>query len=166
LASSTVQLYRTILIADIVMLGLYPSIDWRGHLRRFLEDFSTDLVEREVRQPLASPYTWFRLARAPMAAVDTMEWLMRRLPDIGRQGLRTLSAGERLIPHALRLLRRAVGLGIVAVLALALFKPHFSTAGALGRLALRIEDNPWPWVGAGVLAVVLLNSFIRRMETT
>jgi ubiquinone biosynthesis protein len=166
LTSSTVQLYRTILIADIVMLGLYPSIDWRGHLRRFLQDFSTDLIEREVRQPLTSPYTWFRLARAPMAAVDTMEWLMRRLPDIGRQGLRTLSAGEALIPHTLRLLRRTVGLGIVAVIALALFKPDFSTEGALGRLALRIEDNPWPWIGAGVLAVLLLNSFIRRMETT
>jgi ubiquinone biosynthesis protein len=166
LTSSTVQLYRTILIADIVMLGLYPSIDWRGHLRRFLQDFSTDLIEREVRQPLTSQYTWFRLARAPMAAVDTMEWLMRRLPDIGRQGLRTLSAGEALIPHTLRLLRRTVGLGIVAVIALALFKPDFSTEGALGRLALRIEDNPWPWIGAGVLAVLLLNSFIRRMETT
>ncbi len=164
--SSTLQLYRTILIADLVMLGLYPSIDWRGHLRRFLQDISTDLLEHEVRQPLTSPYTWYRLARAPMAAVDTMEWLVRRLPDIGRQGLRTLSAGERLIPHTLRLLRRTVGLGIVAVIALALFKPNFSTAGALGRLALRIEDNPWPWVGAGVLAVLLLNSFIRRMEST
>jgi ubiquinone biosynthesis protein len=166
MTSSTVQLYRTILIADIVMLGLYPSIDWRGHLRRFLQDFSTDLLKHEVRQPLASQYTWFRLARAPMAAVDTMEWLMRRLPDIGRQGLRTLSAGERLIPHTLRLLRRTVVLGILAVIGLAVIKPHFSTAGALGRLALRIEDNPWPYVGAGVLTFLVLNSFIRRMETT
>jgi hypothetical protein len=33
-------------------------------------------------------------------------------------------------------------------------------------LALRIEDNPWPWLGAGVLAVLLVNSFIRRVETT
>ena len=164
--SSTVQLYRTILIADIVMLGLYPSIDWRGHLRRFLQDVSTDLLEAELRQPLTSHYTWFRLARAPMAAVDTMEWLMRRLPDLGRQGLRTLSAGERLIPHALRLLRRAVGLGIVAVIALAVFTPDFSTESSLGRLALRIEDNPWPWIGAGVLAVLLVNSFIRRIETS
>jgi ubiquinone biosynthesis protein len=166
MTSSTVQLYRTILIADIVMLGLYPSIDWRGHLRRFLQDFSTDLLKHEVRQPLASQYTWFRLARAPMAAVDTMEWLMRRLPDIGRQGLRTLSAGERLIPHTLRLLRRTAVLGTLAVIGIAVIQPDFSTAGALGRLGLRIEDNPWPWVGAGVLTVLLLNSFIRRMETT
>lgn len=164
--SSTVQLYRTILVADIVMLGLYPSIDWRGHLRRFLQDISTDLLEAEVRQPLTSQYTWFRLARAPMAAVDTMEWLMRRLPDLGRQGMRTLSAGERLIPHALRVLRRAVGIGIVAVVGLAVFTPDFSTEGSLGRLALRIEDNPWPWIGAGVLTVLLVNSFIRRMETS
>jgi len=166
MTSSTVQLYRTILIADVVMLSLYPSIDWRGHMRRFLRDFSTDLLEEAVRQPLASPYTAFRLARAPMAAAESMEWLMRRLPEIGRQTLRTLSAGERLIPHALRLLRRAVGLGMVAVITLAVFKPDFSSTSAVGRFALRIEDNPWPWLGAGVLAVLLVNSFIRRMETT
>jgi hypothetical protein len=101
-----------------------------------------------------------------MAAAETMEWLMRRLPDIGRQTLHTLSAGERLIPHALRLLRRTIGLGMVAVVALVVFKPDFSSSSAVGRLALRIEDNPWPWLGAGVLAVLLVNSFIRRMETT
>ena len=166
MTSSTILLYRTILIADIVMLGLYPSIDWRGHLRRFLRDLSTDLAQRAVQDPLTSPYTAFRLARAPMGVVDTMEWVMRRLPDIGRQTLRTLSAGERLIPHALRLLRRAVGLGIVAVIGLAVFKPDFSSTSTLGRFGLRVEDNPWPWLGAGVLAVLLLNSFIRRMETT
>jgi ubiquinone biosynthesis protein len=166
MTSSTVQLYRTILIADIVMLGLYPSIDWRGHLRRFLQDFSGDLLKSEVQQPLTSPYTWFRLARAPMAAVDTTEWLMRRLPDIGRQGLRTLSAGERLIPHTLRLLRRGVVLAVLGVIGLAIVQPQFSSTGAFGRFALRIEDNPWPWIGAGVLTVFLLGSFIRRMETT
>jgi ubiquinone biosynthesis protein len=166
MTSSTVQLYRTILIADIVMLGLYPSIDWRGHLRRFLRDFSTDLIEQAVAQPLTSPYTGYRLARAPMAVADTMEWLVRRLPDIGRQTLRTLSASERLVPHALRLLRRAVVLGIVAVIALAVIEPDFSRRSALGRFALRIEDNPWPYLGVGLLAVLLLSSFVRRMETT
>jgi ubiquinone biosynthesis protein len=165
MTSSTVQLYRTILIADSVMLGLYPTIDWRGHLRRFLRDFSTDLIEQAVVEPLTSPYTGYRLARAPMAIADTTEWLMRRLPDLGRQTLRTLSAGERLIPHALRLLRRALVLGMVAVGALAVIEPEFSRASALGRFALRIEDNPWPALGVGLLAVLVVNSFVRRMET-
>jgi hypothetical protein len=119
-----------------------------------------------VREPVTSPYTGFRLARAPMAVADTMEWLMRRLPDIGRQTLHTLSAGERLIPHALRLLRRAVGLGMAAVVALAVVEPDFASTSALGRLALRIEENPWPALGAGALSVVVLTSFIRRVETT
>jgi ubiquinone biosynthesis protein len=166
MTSSTVQLYRTILVADIVMLGLYPTIDWRGHLRRFLRDYSSELLVQAVRQPLTSPYTGFRLARAPMAIADTMEWLMRRLPDIGRQGLRTLSASERIIPHALRLLRRAAALWVAAVVALAVVEPHFASTSAFGRFALRIEDNPWPPLGAGVFAVVLLSSIIRRMETT
>jgi ubiquinone biosynthesis protein len=164
MTSSTVQLYRTILIADIVMLGLYPSIDWRGHLRRFLRDLSIDLVRQSVYEPLTSPYAGFRLARAPKAAADTLEWVMRRLPDIGRQTLRTLSAGERLIPHALRLLRRASVLAIIGALGLAVIKPDVSSEGAFGRFVLRVADNPWPAVTIGVLAVLVLSSFIRRVE--
>lgn len=166
MTSSTVQLYRTILVADMVMLGLYPSIDWQGHLRRFLRDYSSELLLQAVRQPLTSPYTGFRLARAPLAVADTMDWLVRRLPDIGRQGLRTLSASERIIPHALRLMRRAAALWVAGVVALAVVEPRFASTSAFGRFALRIEENPWPALGAGVLAVLLLSSFIRRMETT
>jgi ubiquinone biosynthesis protein len=166
MASSTVQLYRTILIADMVMLGLYPAIDWRGHLRRFLRDLSTDLARESVLDPLTSPYTGYRLAQTPMAVADTVEWAVRRLPDIGRQTLRTLSAGERLIPHALRLLRRAAVGWIVAALALAVIQPDGSDDTAIGRFVLRVQDNPWPAVGAGVLAILALNSFIRRIEAT
>jgi predicted unusual protein kinase regulating ubiquinone biosynthesis (AarF/ABC1/UbiB family) len=164
MTSSTVQLYRTILIADIVMLGLYPSIDWRGHLRRFLRDLSVDLVRQSVYEPLTSPYAGFRLARAPKAAADTLEWVMRRLPDIGRQTLRTLSAGERVIPYALRLLRRLTVFAILGALGVALIKPDASSETVLGRFVLRIEDNPWPYVGAGILVVLILSNFIRRIE--
>ena len=164
MTSSTVQLYRTIVMADIVMLRLYPAIDWRGHLRRFLHDLSIDFVQKEVQGPLTSAYTALRLARAPMAAADTIEWVVRRLPDIGRQTLRTLSAGERLIPHALRLLRRASVLAIVGALGLAVIKPDVSSESALGRFVLRIADNPWPTVTIGALTAIVLTSFIRRLE--
>jgi predicted unusual protein kinase regulating ubiquinone biosynthesis (AarF/ABC1/UbiB family) len=164
MTSSTVQLYRTIVVADIVMLGLYPSIDWRGHLRRFLRDLSVDMVQKTVKESVTSPYTGFRLARAPMAAADTMEWLVRRLPDIGRQTLRTLSAGERLIPYTLRLLRRASVLAVIGALGLAVIKPDVSSEGWFGRFILRIADNPWPAVTIGVLTALILSSFIRRVE--
>jgi ubiquinone biosynthesis protein len=164
MTSSTVQLYRTIVVADIVMLGLYPSIDWRGHLRRFLRDLSIDMVQKTVKESVTSPYTGFRLARAPMAAADTMEWLVRRLPDIGRQTLRTLSAGERLIPYSLRLLRRASVFAVIGALGLAVIKPDVSPEGAFGRFILRIADNPWPAVTIGVLTALILSSFIRRIE--
>ena len=164
MTSSTIQLYRTIVVADIVMLGLYPAIDWRGHLRRFLRDLSIDMLQKAVREPLTSPYTGFRLARAPMAAADTIEWVVRRLPDIGRQTLRTLSAGERLIPHALRLLRRASVLAIIGALGLAVIKPDVSSESALGRFVLRIADNPWPAVTIAALTALVLTSFLRRLE--
>jgi ubiquinone biosynthesis protein len=166
MTSGTVQLYRTILVADIVMLSLHPTIDWRGHLRRFLRDLSTDLVERSVQDPASSPYTWYRLARAPMAAAETAEWLVRRLPDIGRQTLRTLSAGERLIPHGLRLLRRFAVLVILAALVLAAIGPDQSPEGAIGRFVAQIAENPWPTVAAAGLAVGVTSSFIRRIDAT
>ena len=162
--SSAVQLYRTIVVADIVMLGLYPSIDARGHLRRFIYDLSIDMAQTTVRESLTSPYTAFRVARAPGATADTLEWVVRRLPDIGRQTLRTLSAGERLIPHALRLLRRASVLAVIGALGLAVIKPDVSSESALGRFVLRIADNPWPAVTIGVLTALILSSFIRRIE--
>ena len=162
--SSAVQLYRTIVVADIVMLGLYPSIDTRGHLRRFIYDLSIDMAQTTVRESVTSPYTAFRVARAPMAAADTIEWVVRRLPDIGRQTLRTLSAGERLIPHALRLLRRASVLAIVGAIGLAVIKPDVSSESALGRFVLRIADNPWPTVTIGALTAIVLTSFLRRLE--
>jgi predicted unusual protein kinase regulating ubiquinone biosynthesis (AarF/ABC1/UbiB family) len=164
MTSSTIQLYRTIVVADIVMLGLYPAIDWRGHLRRFLRDLSIEILQKAVRDPLTSPYTGFRLARAPMAAADTIEWVVRRLPDVGRQTLRTLTAAERLIPHALRLLRRASVLAIVGALGLAVIKPDVSSESALGRFVLRIADNPWPAVTIAALVALVLTSFIRRLE--
>jgi ubiquinone biosynthesis protein len=164
MASSTVQLYRTILVADIVMLGLYPTIDWRGHLRRFLHDLSTDLLRRSVVEPATSPYAWYRVARAPLAATETMEWVMRRLPDIGRQTLRTLSAGERLIPYTLRLLRRISVAAVVAAIGLAIVKPEFSDNSAFGRFLLRIEDNPWPAVGIGLFAALVLGNLLRNMQ--
>jgi ubiquinone biosynthesis protein len=164
MTSSTVQLYRTILVADIVMLGLYPTIDWRGHLRRFLHDLTTDLAKRAVVDPVTSPYTWYRVARAPMAATETIEWVMRRLPDIGRQTLRTLSAGERLIPYTLRLLRRLSLAAVLGALGLWIVKPDFSGESAFTRFLLRIEDNPWPTVGIGLFAALVLGNLIRNMQ--
>jgi ubiquinone biosynthesis protein len=164
MTSSTVQLYRTILVADIVMLGLYPTIDWRGHLRRFLHDLTTDLAKRAVVDPVTSPYTWYRVARAPMAATETIEWVMRRLPDIGRQTLRTLSAGERLIPYTLRLLRRLSLAAVLGALGLWIVKPDFSGESAFTRFLLRIEDNPWPTVGIGLFAALVFGNLIRNMQ--
>ena len=90
-------------------------------------------MQAAVLDPATSPYTWYRLARAPMAATETMEWVMRRLPDIGRQTLRTLSAGERLIPYVLRLLRRLSVAAIIGALGLALIEPDSPRRASFGR---------------------------------
>ena len=75
-----------------------------------------------------------------------------------------LSAGERLIPYTLRLLRRASVFAVIGALGLAVIKPDVSSEGAIGRFILRTADNPWPVVTIGVLTALILSSFIRRIE--
>jgi hypothetical protein len=53
---------------------------------------------------------------------------------------------------------------VVAALGLALIKPDFSSESAFGRFALRIEDNPWPAVGIGLFAAVVLGNLLRNMQ--
>jgi hypothetical protein len=67
MTAMTVQLYRTVLIADMVMWQLHPTIDWMGHLRRFLQDVSSDLLARSVQDELTSTYTAYRLAPMPLS---------------------------------------------------------------------------------------------------
>ena len=157
-----VQLYRTVMIADMVMLSLYPSIDWLGHLERFLQDISVDIVATEAQQPFLSVYTAYRLVRTPVALADLIEWVNRRLPEIGRSTLSSLSAMERLILLLLRMARSVVLLAIPVVVILGVTHPHVAGSGLLpqlGRLAVR---HPWPSLGACAIVTMAMTSLIRK----
>jgi ubiquinone biosynthesis protein len=163
---STVGLYRTILISDMVMLRLYPQMDWLGHMRRFLRDVAADLVTEAVETSLTSTYTAYRLARSPLAAADAVEWLSDRLPMIGAATLHTLSFWQRLALTGLRLLRAGTVVA-AAVIVIGAFLP--GTGGLRdnrGFLAQLILDNPWPaLVGCGILYLVL-GSLIRQADSS
>ncbi len=53
---------------------------------------------------------------------------------------------------------------VVAALGLAVLKPDFSDQSGFGRFLLQIEDNPWPVVGIGLFAAVVLGNLLRNMH--
>ena len=58
-------------------------------------DLGADLVWQSAKDPVTSPYTWYRLARAPMAATETVEWAARFLAEVEREGLAACLARHR-----------------------------------------------------------------------
>jgi predicted unusual protein kinase regulating ubiquinone biosynthesis (AarF/ABC1/UbiB family) len=105
IAVSTLNLYRTIVIADMVMLRLYPGIDWPGHLQRFLRDMSHELIVASPRSAEESIEGAFRLARAPVALAEVTDWAASWLPQIGQASVAALTYWQRFTSAGLRLLR-------------------------------------------------------------
>ena len=161
---STLTLYRTILIADMVMLRLYPKIDWPGHLRRFLYDVSRELVGKSLQAPATSVYTAFRLARTPVALAEAAEWIVDRLPQLGRATLATLTLWQRLTLTVLRLLR-ALAILVVSVAVLGLVQPKIARSGVTVQLGAGIAAHPWPSLIIATTAFFIATSFIRQIES-
>lgn len=163
-AVSTAGLYRTILIADMVVLRLYPGIQWTGHLQRFIHDVSGEILQEAVKGQVRSVHTAFRLARTPAVAAEALEWTATRLPQLGRSTLRTRSISERMLSTVLRFAR---GVAVVATLAISigLIVDPLSLRVALDRASALILDSP-PLALVGCVALTaVLHSAIRRVES-
>jgi hypothetical protein len=166
MTASTASLYRTILIADMVMLRLYPEIDWTGHLRRFLRDISSDLVRHAIETQFSSAFTAFQLARTPLAVAQTVEWAVDRLPQLGRATLHSLSSWERIVLAVLRLLRGSAAVAIVVAATLTFLPRQFVSRAGLGGFAQLVQDKTWPTLAVCVILLFTLGSLIRRAEST
>lgn len=165
IAASTVALYRTILIADMVVLRLYPEIDWLGHMRRFLADLTPDLLRDAVEEPLTSTAVLYRLARTPQAVSAAVDWVADRLPQLGRSTLATLTFWQRLSLAGLRLLRVGTVLAGIAIAA-TIVTPGDPVGADPPSLIGLIMDNPWLALLGCVMLILVLGSLIRRSEST
>jgi ubiquinone biosynthesis protein len=160
---STVALYRTILIADMVVLRLYPSIDWIGHLRRFIHDYTPDAVRDAVAGQL-STYGALQLASVPGAAAHIIDWVNFRLPQIGRSTLRTFSLFEQLVLTTLKVLRAGAVVGAVLIGWTAVTDRTSVFLESVSRLT-GSPGSPWPGLAACVIVFLVLNSMVRRSES-
>ncbi|MBM7808052.1 ubiquinone biosynthesis protein [Geodermatophilus bullaregiensis] len=160
---STVALYRTVLIADMVVLRLYPTMHWIGHLARFVEDAREDVIRQAVGGQLRSTYTAFRLARTPLAVAESAEWALTRLPQLGRATLRGLSSWEQIVLMTLRFVRAVAGLAAIGLAALALVGAESTVMRAIVDSTTSVAEHPWLALVGCVMLFLALTSVIRRV---
>ena len=73
LSVETMQLYRAILIADIVMLRLSPGIDWLAELDEFLVEVVSDQTRTAVRAVVDDPDLYSLVLSAPLALLNGID---------------------------------------------------------------------------------------------
>jgi ubiquinone biosynthesis protein len=142
-STEIIPLYRAILIADIVMLRLDPTVDWLAEMRDFFGEFLAEQVEHAVRATVDDPTLLAALSRIPSTILAGLDWLDRRsLLDAAPANERR-SAADELITTGVHLLSVAAIVGFLWVLAIAL--------GLLQPFA-----GPVQWVADNRLVAVVL----------
>lgn len=130
------RLYRTIMIADMVMLKLHPAIDWVAIMRRFV-DVETQRHARELSESPLLPTvadTVQAFLRIPTATIALVDWLNTKLPRYGRLYERQFSIGEAVMIAAIRFFRGLTLLTLVALGLIAMFPDAFDAGALMSRL--------------------------------
>jgi hypothetical protein len=163
IAVSTMQLYRTILIADVVMLRLDSRIDWVGEMEDFLVEQTAELVEAAFVAPVEDSDVLFTALDVPQVLSEGIDWMNRRLLAEPREPPLVRDAVNELVLTGARLLRLA--LAAVLVIGLALWTGLLSVPadGWASGFASWLDGNP-------LLAIVLfgggelmVQSWVRRV---
>jgi ubiquinone biosynthesis protein len=166
LPANVLRLYRTVIVADSIMLRLDPEIDWIRILRRFMEIETERQLALSLRETFSAESISHMLAVAlhiPPAMIKLIDWLNCRLPQVGWNYQQRMSLFERGLLAAVGLLRFVMFLFTLTILgerAGRLLYPASSWFG-LDRL---IGGYWWLLVAIGVLAVLTLSRLLAAME--
>ena len=147
LPQGLMRLFRTIIIADIVMLKLDPQIDWMP----VMKDFIADEQRRRILSVVEEGFSRTTLTTALLAALSlpktvlsVTDWMQTQLPEVGRVYRQQMTRFERIVALILRYSQLGIGLAVLMT---------------LGKrfLALRLfSDHEWPQLGGLVQSYWLL----------
>jgi ubiquinone biosynthesis protein len=167
LPSDVVRLYRTVIIADMIMLRLAPEIDWIPMMRGFLEAETgrqiTVSIERNLSGPAISQVL-LALLRAPAATAETIQWINTRLPRLGRYYEHRLSVIERWLIMALSYLRGWFILSLLVIAGARLVANRFLPGSWWASLDHLIGSFWWPLILIGLFAVIGLRRVLNEIE--
>jgi ubiquinone biosynthesis protein len=164
--SSVMRLYRTMGIADMVMLKLYPSINWVPELREFIGDeTSRQLCILASRQQVQATLNTLlmNLINAPQIAGDVLDWAQHRLPELGRSYIRQLSLLEQATILVLKYFRTGAFILGIVILGSHWLVPRFYSS----KLWISFNEavGPWWWLIAGgsLLLAFMIGRLIKRL---
>ena len=167
LPSNVVRLYRTVIVADMVMLGLAPEIDWIPMMRHFLTQETRRQITVSLDQNFSGPEVnelVLALLRAPAATAHTIEWMNTRLPQIGRYYEQRLSVIERWLIMALSYLRGWFILSLLVIVGARLVGTRYLPNSWWASMDRVIGSFWWPLILIGLFAVIGLRRVLDEIE--
>ena len=160
---ATVRLYRSLIITDMVMLKLYPEIDWLADLRSYLEDEALKQLARlysSERALITVTSFAMLLANAGQIAGDFLDRAQSRLSGIGRTYRYEIRPIELAFLNLIQTCR-AGALGAAILVLSSRFFPQYHFLAAVHQ---RVGDA-WPvFAAAGLIGYVALGRFVRRLR--
>jgi ubiquinone biosynthesis protein len=167
LPANVTRLYRTVIVADRIMLRLDPEIDWIPILQRFIETEAKRQLSISLREAFSPPAISRMLAaaiHAPAATIQLIDWLNSRLPQLGWNYQQRMSLLERAFLMAVGSIRILLFLATAAILIARASRSVFpgSSWAALDRL---IGGYWWALAVAGVVVVIGLSRVADEIDT-
>ena len=168
LPANVIRLYRTVIVADSVMLRLAPEIDWIPILRSFIEIETQRQLTISLSEIFSAPaisHMFAAALHAPAATIQLIDWLNTRLPQLGWSYQQRLSLSERGLLMAIGSLRVLFFLFTVVILgapAAGRFFPGSYWAAVEGLAG----GYWWPLVIMGAVAVIGLRMALDEIDTS
>jgi ubiquinone biosynthesis protein len=164
--TSALRLYKAISIADMVMLRLYPDIDWMTEIKEFIDEESAKelnaLLEREQIQATVNTLL-LNLLNAPQTIGDLLDWTQHRLPELGRSYKKQLTIFEHVVFLIFGYSQMLLVVFGAAVL-ISGFRALRDYVPFLGKIYDQL--NGWWWVlgGLSLLLAFMLSRILKRMK--
>jgi ubiquinone biosynthesis protein len=167
LPPNVMRLYRTVIVADSVMLRLDPEIDWIPMLREFMEVETKRQLAITLNETFSVPSISHMIAaalHAPAATIQLIDWLNSRLPQMGwnyQQRMSSLDRALLVVVGSLRVLFFLIVVGILGGRAARSLAP----ASSLAMLGQLIGGYWWPLAAVGVATMIGLGRILDEIDT-
>jgi ubiquinone biosynthesis protein len=164
---TVMNLYRTMIIADIVMLAVDPKIDWLPELKRFVNRETkrqTHLALKEHYSTSNLNNVFLMALNSQTAITELLEWLQYRLPEVSRGFKYQLSRLEQLSLMFFVYFRFGLFILLLVVLGgqIIPFTNFFS--GETSQFVQSLDSNWWLWSVSTFVGMIILSRFINMLK--
>ena len=161
------RLYRTIIIADIVMLRLDPQIDWLP----VMKDFIADEQRRRITSMVGESFSASKLSTAflaflkvPDTTLAITDWVQNQLPEVGRAYRQQMTRFERMVALTLRYSQLAVGLIMLVLVGGKFIAPRFFPDRGWLKLSETMQSYWLSLVLVGIVLMLLLQKLAHEFR--